>query len=159
VHICPPAVRSRAVRHRSSGRNSVRVPGTFAILGDVPHWWSRFGASAWRRRLIWLALTLFALVVFPGCVGALAVAQDAAGATQGSSEIDGLSWMNIRDSSGIPLSDYRFATGDESLFKPRATILWAVLGFEFIGYIAIVTTAIWLIGYALSFRWLDMFSA
>ncbi|MGK8525420.1 hypothetical protein ACRS6B_29490 [Nocardia asteroides] len=119
--------------------------------------WYRTGA--WRRRALWFGLTIFALFVFPGFLGAFAVAQDAAGSTSGTSEIDGLSWMNIRDSSGIPLSDYRFATGDESLFKPRATILWAVLGFEFIGYIAIVTTAIWLIGYALSFRWLDMFSA
>jgi hypothetical protein len=116
-------------------------------------------ASPWRRRAIWFGLTTFALFVFPGFIGALAVAQDAAGATAETSEIDGLSWMNVRDSSGIALSDYRFATGDESLFKPRATILWAVLGLEFIGYIAIVTTAIWLIGYALSFRWLDMFSA
>ncbi len=158
MHICPPAVRSRTVRHRSPRRHPIRVPG-FLLPGGLSHWWSRFGASAWRRRVAWIALTLFALVVFPGFVGALAVAQDAAGATPGTSQIDGLSWMNIRDSSGIPLSDYRFTTGDESLFKPRATILWAVLGLEFIGYIAIVTTAIWLIGYALSFRWLDMFSA
>ncbi|WP_159849557.1 hypothetical protein [Nocardia sp. CY41] len=125
----------------------------------MPHRWPRSGSGAWRRRVIWIALTFFALFVFPGFVGALATAQDAAGATSGTSGIDGLSWMNIHDSSGIALSDYRFATGDESLFKPRATILWAVLGFEFIGYIAIVTTAIWLIGYALSFRWLDMFSS
>ncbi|WP_039800253.1 hypothetical protein [Nocardia araoensis] len=117
------------------------------------------GTGAWRRRATWIALTLFALFVFPGFLGALAVAQDAAGSAAGTSGIDGLSWMNIHDSSGVPLSDYRFATGDESLLKPRTTILWAVLGLEFIGYIAIVTTAIWLIGYALSFRWLDMFSS
>lgn len=110
--------------------------------------------------MAWLALIAFALLVFPGFIGAVAVAQDAASTTAGpTSGIDGLSWMNIRDSSGIRLSDYRFATGDESLFKPRSTVLWTVLGLEFIGYIAIVTTAIWVIGYALSFRWLDMFSA
>ncbi|WP_330228912.1 hypothetical protein OHA40_22790 [Nocardia sp. NBC_00508] len=147
----------------TSRRFSVRVPGKFctaryAPRGPVPRRRPSFGTGAWRRRAVWLALTIFALFVFPGFVGALAVAQDAAGTTAGVSEIDGLSWMNIRDSSGIRLSDYRFATGDESMFKPRATILWAVLGLEFIGYIAIVTTAIWLIGYALSFRWLDMFS-
>ncbi|MGW4091844.1 hypothetical protein [Nocardia sp. NPDC004750] len=129
-----------------------------ALLAGAPNWWPGSWTGTWRRA-IWTALTLFALFVFPGFLGALAVAQDAAGSTSGTSGIDGLSWMNIHDSSGIPLSDYRFATGDESLFKPRATILWAVLGLEFIGYIAIVTTAIWLIGYALSFRWLDMFSA
>ncbi|MEV6258169.1 hypothetical protein ACIHAX_09180 [Nocardia sp. NPDC051929] len=130
-----------------------------ALLAGAPNWWPGSRPGVWRRRAIWTTLTLFALFVFPGFLGALAVAQDAAGSTSGTSGIDGLSWMNIHDSSGIPLSDYRFATGDESLFKPRATILWAVLGLEFIGYIAIVTTAIWLIGYALSFRWLDMFSA
>ncbi|MEU0500079.1 hypothetical protein [Nocardia sp. NPDC005998] len=151
---------------RSSSRpHSVEVPGTFGrrryAHRDATGRRLRLETGA-RRRLAWLALITFALFVFPGFVGAIAVAQDAAGTVAGTSRtsgIDGLSWMNIRDSSGIRLSDYRFATGDESLFKPRATILWAVLGFEFIGYIAIVTTAIWLIGYALSFRWLDMFSA
>jgi hypothetical protein len=156
-------VRSRAIRRRSSRRHSVPVQASRtagrAPRGGAPSRWPRFGTGPWRRRAVWIALIIFALFVFPGFVGALAAAQDAAGGTAGTSQIDGLSWMNIHDSSGIALSDYRFATGDESLFKPRATILWAVLGFEFIGYIAIVTTAIWLIGYALSFRWLDMFSA
>ncbi|MGW4714721.1 hypothetical protein [Nocardia sp. NPDC004260] len=164
MHICPQAVRSRTVGLSSTERHSIGVPREFptavtALLAGAPNWWPGSRPGAWRRRAIWSALTLFALFVFPGFLGALAVAQDAAGSTSGTSGIDGLSWMNIHDSSGIPLSDYRFATGDESLFKPRATILWAVLGLEFIGYIAIVTTAIWLIGYALSFRWLDMFSA
>ncbi|BDT97992.1 hypothetical protein [Nocardia sputorum] len=162
MHI--PAVRPRTVRPSSSPRRSLPVldilsAAARAVRGDAPHRWPRSGTGAWRRRALGIALSFFALFVFPGFVGALAAAQDAAGVASGTSGIDGLSWMNIHDSSGIALSDYRFATGDESLFKPRATILWAVLGLEFIGYIAIVTTAIWLIGYALSFRWLDMFSS
>lgn len=162
MHICLQAVRSRTARLSSTERHSIGVPRQFptaALRIGAPRRRPFSGTSAWRRRLFWLALTVFALFVFPGFLGALAFAQDAAGGTSGTSGIDGLSWMNIHDSSGIPLSDYRFATGDESLLKPRTTILWAVLGLEFIGYIAIVTTAIWLIGYALSFRWLDMFSS
>ncbi|WP_433732463.1 hypothetical protein ACQP0C_09280 [Nocardia sp. CA-129566] len=100
------------------------------------------------------------LFVFPGVVGAVASAQYLAAATgSGVSEIDGLSWMHIRDSSGVPLANYAFATDHGGVLNPGATILWAILGFEFIGYIAIVTTAIWLIGNALSFQWLNMFSS
>ncbi|WP_433683196.1 hypothetical protein [Nocardia sp. CA-119907] len=103
---------------------------------------------------------IFVLFVFPGIVGAVASAQYQAAATgSGVSEIDGLSWMHIRDSSGVPLANYAFATDHGGVLNPGATILWAILGFEFIGYIAIVTTAIWLIGNALSFQWLNMFSS
>ncbi|MFI5541851.1 hypothetical protein ACIA5H_36325 [Nocardia sp. NPDC051900] len=82
-------------------------------------------------------------------------------ATTGSgvSEIDGISWMHIRDSYGVPLASYAFATDHGGVLNPSSTILWSVLGFEFIGYIAIVTTAIWLIGNALSFEWLNMFGS
>ncbi|MET8874216.1 hypothetical protein [Nocardia sp. NPDC004604] len=100
------------------------------------------------------------LFVFPGVVGAVASAQYQAAATgSGVSQIDGLSWMHIRDSSGVPLANYSFATDHGGVLNPGATILWAILGFLFIGYIAIVTTAIWLIGNALSFQWLNMFSS
>ncbi|MFC9897816.1 hypothetical protein ACFVMC_29355 [Nocardia sp. NPDC127579] len=74
------------------------------------------------------------------------------------SEIDGLAWMDIRDSSGVPLANYQFVTDQGGPLNPGSTVLWSILGLEFIGYLAIVTTAIWLIGYTLGFRWLDMFS-
>ncbi|WP_330232521.1 hypothetical protein OHA40_08525 [Nocardia sp. NBC_00508] len=118
----------------------------------------RFGDRLWRRRIGWLLLIVFVLFVFPGLLGAVATAQYQA-ASAGTSEIDGLSWMNIRDSSGVPLSSYTFATDRGGPLNPGATILWAILGLEFIGYMAIVTSAIWLIGYALSFRWMDWFAA
>ncbi|WP_280474623.1 hypothetical protein [Nocardia asiatica] len=105
-----------------------------------------------------MLLILFALFVFPGLLGAVAAAQSQA-ASAGTSQIDGLSWMNIRDSSGVSLSSYTFATDRGGPLNPGATILWAILGLEFIGYLAIVTSAIWLIGYALSFRWMDWFAA
>ncbi|MEV5839824.1 hypothetical protein [Nocardia sp. NPDC052112] len=120
----------------------------------------RFRASRWRRRVGWLLTVIFVLSVFPGLVGAVASAQYQAAATGGTvSEIDGLSWMHIRDSFGVPLANYAFATNHGGVLDPGSTILWAILGFEFIGYIAIVTTAIWLIGNALSFQWLNMFGS
>jgi hypothetical protein len=39
------------------------------------------------------------------------------------------------------------------------TVVSSVLGLEFIGYMVIVTTAVWAIGYAMSFEWLDLFSS
>ncbi|WP_406236140.1 hypothetical protein [Nocardia sp. NBC_01009] len=90
----------------------------------------------------------------------MATAQyEAASASPGVSEIDGLSWMKIRDSSGVPLAGYQFSTNHGGPLNAGATILWAILGLEFIGYMAIVTTAIWVIGFALSFRWLNMFGS
>ncbi|WP_328404203.1 hypothetical protein [Nocardia sp. NBC_00403] len=67
--------------------------------------------------------------------------------------------MNVRDSSGVALSSYVFATDRGTLWNPGNTAIALVLNLEFAGWLVIVTTAIWLIGYALSFRWLDMFAA
>ncbi|MGI5216692.1 hypothetical protein [Nocardia sp. CA-290969] len=95
--------------------------------------------------------------VFPGGLGAVAIAQDGSDSTA-SSRMDGLSWMNIRDSAGVPLADYTFVSDPDILPAPGATVLWAIVGLEFVGYMIIVTTAIWFIGYALSFAWLDLFA-
>ncbi|WP_280264546.1 hypothetical protein [Nocardia wallacei] len=115
---------------------------------------SRFSATM-RRRVGYLALVWFALIVFPGAVGAVARAQPAAGVSQ----IDGLSWMNIHDSAGAPLANYTFASDSGGILEPGNSIIWALIGLEFIGYITIVTAAIWLVGHAMSFRWLDMFGS
>ncbi|MFI5719624.1 hypothetical protein [Nocardia sp. NPDC051750] len=95
--------------------------------------------------------------VFPGCLGAVAAAQDGTTVTN-STRTDGLAWMNIRDSAGVALADYVFVSDQGGLLDPGATAVWAIVGLEFVGYMIIVTTAIWFIGYALSFAWLDLFA-
>ncbi|WP_280277028.1 hypothetical protein [Nocardia wallacei] len=112
-------------------------------------------ATSRRRRTVWVTAILGVLFVFPGGVGAVARAQSNAAA--GGAGIDALNWMDIRDSGGIRLTDYVFATSHGSLFSPLETVISAVLGLEFVGYIVIVTSAVWLIGFAISFRWLDPF--
>ncbi|WP_328393003.1 hypothetical protein [Nocardia sp. NBC_00416] len=72
--------------------------------------------------------------------------------------MDGLAWTGVVDSDGVSLADYPFLIDRGGLSNPGATALWTLLGLEFVGYMVIVTTAIWFIGYALSFRWLDLFS-
>lgn len=119
----------------------------------VARWRSWLGARSWRRRALWTIVALFALVVFPGVIGAVAMAQTSSGVSQ----IDGLGWMNVRDSNGVPLASYMFATDKGSLVNPENTVLWTILSIEFVGYIAIVTTSIWWVTFVFSFRWLDMF--
>ncbi|WP_416565129.1 hypothetical protein [Nocardia testacea] len=108
----------------------------------------------WHRRTLWVLGILFLFVVFPGIVGVVATAQ----VSSGVSQIDGLGWMNITDSNGVPLSSYTFASNRGSLLNPGYTVLWTILGLEFVGYMAIVTTAIWIVGFTFGFTWLDMFA-
>ncbi|MEV0110534.1 hypothetical protein AB0H42_29935 [Nocardia sp. NPDC050799] len=108
----------------------------------------------WHRRTLWVLGILFLFVVFPGIVGVVATAQ----VSSGVSQIDGLGWMNITDSNGVPLSSYTFASNRGSLINPGYTVLWTLLGLEFVGYMAIVTTAIWIVGFTFGFTWLDMFA-
>ncbi len=97
------------------------------------------------------------LVVVPGVLGATASAGTGALAA-GSSTSSALGWMHITDSYGVPLSNYLYATNHGSLLNPGDTAVSMVLGLEFAGWKIIVTTAIWLIGYALSFSWLQWFA-
>ncbi|MGI5220933.1 hypothetical protein [Nocardia sp. CA-290969] len=112
-------------------------------------------AHPWYRRTLWAFAIFLATVVFPGVVGAVALAQPGSGVSQ----IDGLSWMNVRDSNGVPLANYTFAADQGGLLEPGKTVIWALIGIEFVGYMAIVTTAIWIVGFTFSFVWLDMFSS
>lgn len=123
--------------------------------------WGERGSSAprtaarWGRRLLWCLAGLFVLTVLPGALGAVAMAQD--GAT-GSNRMDGVAWMNVRDSFGVALADYTYISDNGGLLDPGGTIVWTIVGLEFVGYMIIVTTAIWFIGFALSFAWLEFFA-
>ncbi|MGV9411241.1 hypothetical protein ACWDOP_15095 [Nocardia sp. NPDC003693] len=102
------------------------------------------------RRALWLFAAFFVLFVFPGLVGAVA------GASSGESQIDGIGWMDVRDSQGVPLANYRIVTDHGSVLAPYNTVLWTIIGLEATGYLIFVGTGIWLLGYVLSFRWLDV---
>lgn len=123
--------------------------------------WGERGSSTprtavrWGRRLLWCFAGLFVLTVLPGALGAVAVAQDG---TTGPARLDGVAWMDIRDSSGVSLADYSYISDKGGLLDPGATVVWTIVGLEFVGYMIIVTTAIWFIGFALSFAWLDYFA-
>lgn len=150
-------VKNRAfhsLRNTSSSKK-LHSPSSSRHLRNARSAWRTCSfATECRRRITAVILVLFTLLVFPGVIGAVAYAQ-----TGESSGNDALRWMNIRDSFEVPLSSYSFVTDRGGPLNPGATILWAILGLEFVGYITIVTSAIWLIGYALSFRWMDWFAA
>jgi hypothetical protein len=102
-------------------------------------------------------LIVVGLAVVPGIVGATASAAPGAMASA-SSTSSALGWMHITDTSGVPLANYLYATNHGSLLNPGDTGISMVLGLEFAGWKVIVTMAIWLIGYALSFAWLRWFA-
>ncbi|MEU0502359.1 hypothetical protein [Nocardia sp. NPDC005998] len=117
----------------------------------------RLLASCPRRWATRILLGLFLLFVCPILLGAVASAETGA-RTTGSSVGSALGWTHVKDSSGVELSSYMFATDHGSVLHPGNTAVSLVLGLEFAGWKILVTTAIWLIGYALSFQWLNIVS-
>ena len=98
------------------------------------------------------------MLLFPGGIGAVAMAAEPGRMDPAISRMDGLAWTGVVDSGGVPLADYAFLVDRGGLSDPGGTVLWTLLGLEFVGYMVIVTTAIWFIGYALSFQWMELFS-
>ncbi|MEV6280193.1 hypothetical protein [Nocardia sp. NPDC051832] len=99
-------------------------------------------------------LGVVGLLVFPGVVGAIARAAtpEPSGGAIGNSA---LSWMEIRDSDGVALADYIFAS-NYSFLDPIDSTISLIIDLELTGYLTIVIIGIWLIGYILSFQWLDL---
>ncbi|MFC9897813.1 hypothetical protein ACFVMC_29340 [Nocardia sp. NPDC127579] len=115
-------------------------------------------ATRRRRWTVGLSVAVLVLFVFPGILGAVATAQSEPESVVSSTN-SALGWMDVKDSSGVELSDYQFVTDPGSVLSPGQTVISLILNLEFAGYMVIVTTAIWLVGFALSFRWLDMFGS
>ncbi|WP_433683840.1 hypothetical protein [Nocardia sp. CA-119907] len=88
-------------------------------------------------------------------IGAVATAQTGTAAA-GSSTIDAVGWMNVRDSHGVPLANYVFATNHGNILHPGNAALSTALDLEFAGFMATEVTGIWAIDYVVSFRWLDL---
>ncbi len=117
-----------------------------------------------RCRAAGLLIGFVVLFVFPGVLGAVATADPAfanaetSSHTAGSSVGSALGWTHVTDSSGVEASRYLFATDHGGVLEPGDTAISVVLGLEFAGWKILVVTAIWLIGYALSFEWLNLFA-
>lgn len=126
-----------------------------AIRGRCRRW---INATPWRRRIFWLVVLVGALLVVPGIVGVIAVATAGPSHSEVLAPNGGISWTGVRDSYGVPVADYQFLTNNGSVLHPVNTALALVLYLEDAGFMTIATTAIWVIGYALSFDWLNLLS-
>ncbi|MEV0297667.1 hypothetical protein [Nocardia sp. NPDC050710] len=115
-------------------------------------------ATRRRRWSTWLLIAVFGLVIFPAVVGVISTAH-ASSSTEGSAAVSALSWTQVKDTSGVDLSSYMFATDRGAIWRPQDTVMSLVISMEFAGWLAIVTTGIWFIGYTLSFRWMDSFAS
>src|SRR5690606_37139067 len=95
----------RPVEVMSSGNSAhAEPPGWYPDI-LVRRWRDWLDARPWRRRVLWTVVILITFLVFPAAVGlVVATAQPGSGVSQ----IDGLSWMNVRDSHGVPLASYQF---------------------------------------------------
>ncbi|MEV2225782.1 hypothetical protein AB0E01_38830 [Nocardia vinacea] len=113
------------------------------------------GATRLRRITARLLLGVFVLFVVPMSIGAVATAQTGT-TTTGASTIDAVGWMNVRDSHGVPLANYVFATDHGNILHPGNAALSTALDLEFAGFMATEVTGIWAIDYVVSFRWLDL---
>ncbi|WP_429424276.1 hypothetical protein [Nocardia sp. GAS34] len=103
-----------------------------------------------------LLVAVLLLLVLPMGVGA-ATAQTTITTNGSVSSINvALGWTGVIDTSRVPLSSYVYVGAGESIFHPIRTSMTFVLVLVFEGWIVIVITGIWVIGYGLSFRWLNV---
>lgn len=110
-----------------------------------------------RRRMVWGAGLLTLLLGLPLVVGAVAAGDSAAGRHHIATTAVG--WTAVRDSTGARLGDYTFISPESSIFRPMQTVALVVVRTEFVGWWILVTLSIWIIGWVISFSWLNTMSA
>ncbi|MBF6288016.1 hypothetical protein [Nocardia cyriacigeorgica] len=114
------------------------------------------GATRRRRWTVWLLGAIFLLFVFPGSVGAVATAGTGNLAASAASN-SALGALDVHDSSGVELADYMFVVHvGNTLFNPGRAALALVIGLIFAGWLVIAGAVLWLVGWVLSFVWLDL---
>ncbi|MEU0500681.1 hypothetical protein [Nocardia sp. NPDC005998] len=86
----------------------------------------------------------------------LATAQTGTGTV--SAPNSALSWMRIKDSSGVELSSYLFATNRGGIFSPGNIVMSFLIIVLFAVWLVITVTAIWLPTDTLDFGWLNVVS-
>ncbi|MCC3326393.1 hypothetical protein [Nocardia abscessus] len=115
--------------------------------------------AATRRRR-WTAsvlIALFVLFVFPGIIGAVSTAQT--GVATRAAPNSALSWMRVKDSSGVEVSQYLFVTDRGGVLSPGTVVLAFLILFVFAVFLIVATVGVWMPGGTLDFSWLNMFSA
>lgn len=114
-------------------------------------------ATRRRRWTAWILITLFVLFVFPGPINAVSTAQSGTLALA-TAPNSATSWMNIKDTSGVNISNYMFVTDRGGLLNPGNYGLWLFISLICEIVLVAVTAAIWLPNQTLGFGWLNLFS-
>ncbi|WP_330232526.1 hypothetical protein OHA40_08550 [Nocardia sp. NBC_00508] len=115
-------------------------------------------ATRRRRWIAGILIALFVLVVFPGIIGAVSTAQT--GTLASASAPNGATgWMDIKDSSGVNVSNYMFVTNNGGLLNPGKLMASQVLKLLFAPWHAVETFQIWLPGKTISFDWMPTITA
>ncbi|MET9031217.1 hypothetical protein ABZW96_37430 [Nocardia sp. NPDC004168] len=117
----------------------------------------RWAVSSRRKMAVYSLLILTVVTAAPSLLVGVAAAQTG-NLTRPSGSNSLLSWMDVRDSSGVKLSDYLFVTNPGGVLESWKIFPWALDLLIFIIFITCVTTAIYVLGFTLSFQFLDIFS-
>lgn len=107
------------------------------------------------RRRKWVVIicgVLFGLFVFPGILGAVAMAQSSTATASGNSA---MSFMKVHDSAGTDVSSYSIVLDDGGLLHPIKTGYALFNGAIFEGWLLIIDFVLWLPGYVMGFSWLN----
>lgn len=145
---------------------NIRWPVASGLYWDPQAWslrvwarrfWRWVGATRRRRWTFWILLLLTILVVIPMTVGAIALAQTTT-ITTTATPSNGISFTNVRDSTGMPVSDYWYLADDGSVLHPLKAMMAAGLNLEFAGFIIIAALGVYWSNYAASLEWLTWFS-
>lgn len=109
----------------------------------------------WRHRLITGLLTAVLLPV----LGAAAASADPG---TGTANADGgdvlISWMGIKDTDGVPVAKYTLTLNEGGWNDPTSTMFAKVASVSYEIYLCITTSALWLIKFALEFKWMHLFT-
>ncbi|MEU6560593.1 hypothetical protein [Nocardia nova] len=119
--------------------------------------WCKITATRRRKWVTWSVIVTLALLVISVAFAAVAAAAGDGGEASGSGN-SALGFTQVRDSHGVYLATYIYATNHGGLTHLDDTGTSTVIGFVFAIFMVVVTIPIWLVGWVLGFGWMAVFS-
>ncbi|AHH16395.1 putative membrane protein [Nocardia nova SH22a] len=119
--------------------------------------WCKITATRRRKWVTWSVIVTLALLVISVAFAAVAAAAGDGGEASGSGN-SALGFTQVRDSHGVYLANYIYATNHGGLTHLDDTGTSTVIGFVFAIFMVVVTIPIWLVGWVLGFGWMAVFS-
>lgn len=131
------------------------MASTRVAVGAIARWWWSSPLRRWISRIVVLWHVTGALMLVLAPMASAAPPEETDPGKPVDSTAGYFGWMEVKDSAGINVWNYKLEIGSGGWRNPGKTFFSLLTKLEFEAFRFVTASAIWFLGWVLSFSWLD----